>query len=96
MIEISKNQYSSNIIRIATVKNTKAHTKALDKALTKHSRKQVRSIVSIDIQETNKQYNNTISKDIVKNTHTFFEILKDFEEKKQSSPEQIQTIKEMT
>lgn len=55
MIEISKNQYSSNIIAI--VKNTKAHTKALDKALQKHSTKQSQSIVSIDKQETknNKQ-----------------------------------------
>ena len=46
MIEISKNQYSSNIIAI--VKNTKATTKALDKALSKHSQ----STVSIDKQET--------------------------------------------
>jgi hypothetical protein len=51
MIEISKNQYSSNIIAI--VKNTKAPTKALDKALQKHSTKQGQSTVSI-----NKQYNN--------------------------------------
>lgn len=50
MIEISKNQYSSNIIAI--VKNTKAHTKALDKALQKHSTKHCKSIDSIDKQET--------------------------------------------
>jgi len=50
MVEISKNQYSSNIIAI--VKNTKATTKALDKALQKHSTKQRQSTVSIDIQET--------------------------------------------
>jgi len=50
MIEVSKNQYSSNIIAI--VKNTKAHTKALDKALQKHSQKQSKSIDSIDKQET--------------------------------------------
>ena len=50
MIEISKNQYSANIIAI--VKNTKAPTKALDKALQKHSTKQGQSTVSI-----NKQYN---------------------------------------
>jgi hypothetical protein len=57
MIEISKNQYSSNIIAI--VKNTKAPTKALDKALQKHTTKQGQSIVSIDKQETinNKQGN---------------------------------------
>ena len=50
MIEVSKNQYSSNIIAI--VKNTKAPTKALDKALQKHDTKQGQSTVSID-----KQYN---------------------------------------
>jgi len=57
MIEISKNQYSSNIIAI--VKNTKAHTKALDKALSKHSTKHCsityQSTVSIDKQVTIKQ-----------------------------------------
>lgn len=58
MIEISRNQYSSNII--ALVKNTKANTKALDKALSNHSRKQVLGIVSIDKQITtnNKPNNN--------------------------------------
>lgn len=50
LIEKSKNQYSSNIVAI--VKNTKAHTKALDKARSKHIQKQVQSIDSI-----NKQYN---------------------------------------
>jgi hypothetical protein len=50
MIEISKNQYSSNIIAI--VKNTKAPTKALDKALSKHSTKHSQSTVSIVKQET--------------------------------------------
>lgn len=63
MVEISKNQYSSNIIAI--VKNTKANTKALDKALSKHSQKQhtkhSQSTVSIDKQETKnkEQLNNT-------------------------------------
>lgn len=38
MVEVSKNQYSSNIVAI--VKNTKAQSKALDKALSKHSQKQ--------------------------------------------------------
>ena len=55
MVEISKNQYSSNIIAI--VKNTKAHTKALDKALSKHiqkhSTKHSQSTVSIDKQLNN-------------------------------------------
>lgn len=55
MIEISKNQYSSNIIAI--VKNTKAHTKALDKALQKHGTKHSQSTVSIDKQYNKEQYN---------------------------------------
>lgn len=50
MVEISKNQYSSNIIAI--VKNTNAPTKALDKALQKHSTKHSQSTVSINKQET--------------------------------------------
>lgn len=53
MIEVSKNQYSSNIIAI--VKNTKATTKALDKALQKHDTKQRQGTVSIDLQETKLQ-----------------------------------------
>jgi hypothetical protein len=53
MVEISKNQYSSNIIAI--VKNTKASTKALDKALQKHSTKHSQSTVSINKQVTIKQ-----------------------------------------
>lgn len=53
LIEKSKNQYSSNIV--ALVKNTKAHTKALDKATSKHVPKQVQSIDSIIKQITNKQ-----------------------------------------
>lgn len=60
MIEISKNQYSSNIVAI--VKNTKAptkaSTKALDKALQKHSTKHSQSIVSIDKQLNKEQINN--------------------------------------
>ena len=58
MIEVSKNQYSSNIIAI--VKNTKAPTKALDKALQKHSTKQGQSTVSID-KQLNKEQVTTIS-----------------------------------
>lgn len=61
MIELSKNQYSANIIALS--KNDKAHNKALDKALTKHTTKHcikqsestVQSIDSIDKQ----LYNNT-------------------------------------
>jgi hypothetical protein len=67
MVEVSKNQYSSNIISLsATVKNTKADTKALDKALSKHSQKQhtkqSQSIVSID-----KQLNNLTKNNLTKN-----------------------------
>jgi hypothetical protein len=71
MIEISRNQYSSNIVAI--VKNTKALTKALDKALsnhsTKHSQSTARGTVSIDKQLNNitiKQLNN-ITSDQIKN-----------------------------
>ena len=57
IIELSKNQYSSNII--ALQENYKANDKALDKALIKHTTKQSEStgesISSIDIQETNIQ-----------------------------------------
>lgn len=57
MIELSKNQYSANIIALS--KNDKASNKALDKALTKHTTKQsestIQSIDSIDKQ----LYNNT-------------------------------------
>lgn len=53
MIEVSKNQYSSNIIAIVNI--TKANTKALDKALSKHSTKHSQSTVSIDKQRTIKQ-----------------------------------------
>lgn len=62
MLEVSKNQYSSNIIAI--VKNTKANTKALDKALQKHSTKQGQSTVSINKQlnkETIELINNNAS-----------------------------------
>jgi len=54
MIEVSKNQYSSNIIAIS--KFNKAHNKALDKALIKHTSKQSESTRqsndSIDIHNT--------------------------------------------
>jgi len=68
MIEVSKNQYSSNII--ALVINTKAPTKALDKALSKHLQKQGtkqgQSTVSIDKQETsNKEQLNKEQEEIV-------------------------------
>ena len=67
MIEVSKNQYSSNIIAI--VKNTKASTKALDKALLNHlqkqSTKQGQSTVSIDKQLNNKQLNNKTIKPLL-------------------------------
>lgn len=46
MVEVSKNQYSSN--KIALVNFTEAHTKAYDKAVLKHASKQVQSTVSIN------------------------------------------------
>lgn len=47
MLEVSKNQYSSNIV--ALVNNTKAHTKALDKAMLKHvSKQQPKQVQSSD------------------------------------------------
>jgi hypothetical protein len=67
MIEVSKNQYSSNIIAI--VKNTKASTKALDKALSKHSAKQSQSTVSID-----KQLNNITTKQLNDSKESLFDI----------------------
>lgn len=63
MIEVSKNQYSSNIIAI--VKNTKARTKALDKALSKHDTKHSQGTVSIDKQETINKEQLTITETIV-------------------------------
>lgn len=62
MIEVSKNQYSSNII--ALVKNTKAHTKALDKALSKHSTKHSQGTVSITKQRTNNKEQSMCENDI--------------------------------
>lgn len=69
MIEISKNQYSSNIIAI--VKNTKAPTKALDKALSKHSTKHSQSTVSIDKQLNKEQLNNINSPSIEERINGF-------------------------
>lgn len=60
MIEVSKNQYSSNIVAISNF--NKALNKALDKASIKHVTKQsestVQSIYSIDKHNTNIQSNN--------------------------------------
>lgn len=71
MIEVSKNQYSSNIIALSKFNkaHAKAHAKALDKALIKHTSKQsestIQSIDSIDKQI----YNNTnIQESVVNNT----------------------------
>jgi hypothetical protein len=63
MLEISKNQYSANIIAIVnnTKATTTASTKALDKALQKHSTKQRQSTVSIVKQETKNKEQETIS-----------------------------------
>jgi hypothetical protein len=92
MVEVSKNQYSSNIISLsATVKNTKADTKALDKALSKHSQKQGtkqgQSTVSIDKQLNNITSNKeqrtilmskAIASDLTELNVPFFEIAKAF------------------
>lgn len=50
MIELSKNQHSSNII--ALKENVKAHVKALDKALVKHTSKQTQSTYQSTCQST--------------------------------------------
>lgn len=63
MVEVSKNQYSSNIIALSDFNKAldKAHVKALDKALIKHTSKHSEStdesINSIDKQVNNKQTN---------------------------------------
>jgi hypothetical protein len=66
MIEISKNQYSSNIIAIAEIDkaHVKAHVKALDKALTKHMSKQVQSTCQSN-SSINKQYNNRTIEQVI-------------------------------
>ena len=53
MIEISKNQYSANIIALSNY--NKAIGKALDKALIKHGSKQSESIDSVDKQVNKEQ-----------------------------------------
>lgn len=71
MIEISKNQYSSNVIAI--VKNTNASTKALDKALQKHGTKHSQSTVSIDKQYNKEQLNNKLAEDCLQNIRHLFD-----------------------
>jgi hypothetical protein len=94
MIEISKNQYSSNIIAI--VKNTKAPTKALDKALSKHIQKQGtkqgQSIVSINKQETknNKQETKNVYTEDVHNC--FYQCLECFDEHLQPQNEKSKNL----
>ena len=62
MIEISKNQYSANIISLdfGTAKNDIARVKALDKALQKHGSKQVQSTGQSTVSIDKQVYNNTI------------------------------------
>lgn len=71
MIEVSKNQYSSNIVAISNF--DKALDKALDKASIKHITKQsestIQSIDSIDKHITNKQIYKEQSFDIFWNTY---------------------------
>jgi hypothetical protein len=78
MVEISKNQYSSNIIALANfdTANDKANDKALDKALSKHSTKQMSKHISKHSQSTyqsidsiNKQLNKEqLNKEPLNNT----------------------------
>lgn len=64
MIEVSKNQYSSNII--ALKENIKAPKKALDKALLKHASKQLESTGQSTHQSTD-SINKQINKEQVNN-----------------------------
>jgi len=70
MVQISKNQYSSNIIALSFFDRAfdKANDKALDKALLKHSTKQsestIQSIDSIDKQLNQEQLNQLTNKPI--------------------------------
>ena len=81
MIEVSKNQYSSNIVAISNF--DKALDKALDKASIKHVTKQsestIQSIDSIDKHITNKQINNKANLEI--RTLAFKETLIPFKQK---------------
>jgi hypothetical protein len=81
MIEVSKNQYSSNIVAISNF--DKALDKALDKASIKHVTKQsestIQSIDSIDKHITNKQINNKANLEI--RTLSFKEKLVPFKNK---------------
>jgi len=60
MIQLSKNQYSSNIIALSNFNTAldEANDKALDKALAKHLQSTVQSIDSINKQVTIEQTNN--------------------------------------
>jgi hypothetical protein len=73
LVEVSKNQYSSNIVAIVnfTKAHTEAPTKALDKALSKHSTKHSQSTVSIDKQLTIEQLN----KEQINNIPSYSEFL---------------------
>lgn len=75
MIEISKNQYSSNIIALS--KNDKAHNKALDKALMKHGTKQSESTVQSN-DSIDKPIYNITNKQIYKEQIDSFFSFSDF------------------
>lgn len=66
IIELSKNQYSSNII--ALKENYNANAKALDKALTKHTSKQCQSISESTVQSTSES-NDSIDIQVYNNTN---------------------------
>jgi len=88
MIEVSKNQYSSNIIAI--VKNTKAPTKALDKALQSHSTKHSQGTVSIT-KQYNKEQENNITEEI-----NFDKFLDWFNERRTKYIDKPSNIKRLT
>lgn len=68
IVQLSKNQYSSNIIALS--KNNKANDKALDKAIVKHSEKQLESIDQSTVQSTGEstsKSNDSINKPLTNN-----------------------------
>ena len=70
IVERSKNQFSSNIIKLS--KNDKALDKALDKAFIKHASKQSES-ADESIDSINKPINNETSKPITQNEFDFID-----------------------
>ena len=84
MIELSRNQYSANII--ALKENDKASIKALDKALIKHSSKQTestsQSIITIDKQVNNSTIKQETNKEPTKGVPPSFDSFLNHAQKK--------------